>query len=52
MHPANDRIWVFETDWVQRQRRRGLCLTAKDGTVVLTSDGSRIDVAAEACRPQ
>ena len=52
VHPVGDRIWVFDTDWSQRQRRRGLCLTAKDGTVVMTSDGSKVDVAAEACRPQ
>ena len=54
-HPLNDRIWVFDSDgdaWSQRQRRRGLCVTPKDGTVVLKSDGSLIEVAADACRPQ
>ena len=52
LHPAADRIWVFETEWGQRQRRRGLCLTAKDGSIVIRSDGNKIDVAADACRPQ
>jgi competence protein ComEC len=51
-HPANDRIWVFDEDWSQRQRRRGLCVIAKDGTVVIKSDGSRIEVSAAGCRPQ
>ena len=53
-HPAtNDRIWVFNSDegsWNQRQRRRGLCVTAKDGTVVLKSDGAQIEVLAAGCR--
>lgn len=54
-HPASNRTWVFNSDegnWNQRHRRRGLCLTAKDGTVVLTSDGAQIQESAEGCRLQ
>ena len=51
-HSANDSIWVFDSDWGQRQRRRGLCVTAKDGTVVVKSDGRELEVSAAGCRPQ
>lgn len=51
-HGPSGRIWVFDTEWGQRQRRRGLCVTPKDGSVIVRSDGAQIDVAAEDCRPQ
>jgi len=46
-HPPNGKVWAYDAakkTWRQHERPKGLWLTVQDGTVVVRSDGERIDV--------
>jgi competence protein ComEC len=47
-HPPNGKVWAYDAakkTWRQRERPKGLWLTIQDGTVVVRSDGSKLDVS-------
>ena len=47
-HPPNGKVWAYDAakkTWRQHERPKGLWLTVQDGTVIVRSDGERIDVA-------
>lgn len=47
-HPPNGQVWAYDAakkTWRQHDRPKGLWVTVQDGTVIVRSDGERIDVA-------
>ena len=47
-HAPNGKVWAYDAakkTWRQHERPKGLWLTVQDGTVIVRSDGERIDVA-------
>jgi beta-lactamase superfamily II metal-dependent hydrolase len=49
-HPDNGKVWAYDKDkntWRQHVRPKGLWLTIADGTVIVKSDGNRVDVVTK-----